>query len=216
MFHLFQYQRNLLLIILTVCAVNIAGCAAGYRTFKTDAATPAALPEKLTNIRISYSSSGGKLRNDLALSVERTLRGRFNVMDIQNASRPGGSPSSDRFALIVDERRENSLGDNIWFVGHLLSLATIPAYINTDKYLTLTIVAPDGNKRTFQYRYSERLWSWLPFMFFGPGYVAVFDTETDDYQQKRIEMADIIVTRFMVDVTPFIRDHWASIKGVAK
>lgn len=89
-----------------------------------------------------------------------------------------------------------------------ISFAVIPVVAAQDHTATFAIRAPGGEEATYSYRYKERTYSWLPFLFLNPGFVSAgLDSYERSYQEEQLELYDVIVTRFVQDATLFMQAH---------
>ncbi len=187
--------------LIFIILIQLAGCAVGYITFKTEDHDAIQPYGKMANTKISYNVPDPLLR----FSLERTLRARFHLLDVQPTGNkePNINNESDRFLINAEKSSEPSPIYIVWGITSYLSFATIPAILDDDQYITFTIIAPGGEEKTFRYQYTERLYSWMPFMFFGPGFFAT--TEGYDlYMEDRVKTLDEITTRFVTEAATFI------------
>lgn len=182
-------------VLTFIILIQMAGCAVGYMTFKTEDLDTTQPNGKMADVKISYNVPDPFLR----FSLERTLRGRFHVLDVQATSKT----EPERFLINAKISSEMSPLNMAWFITSFLSFATIPAIVDDDRHIAFTVIAPGGEEKTFRYQYTERLYSWMPFMFFGPGVFAT--TEGYDlYTEDRVKTFDEITTRFVTEAAPFI------------
>ncbi len=200
-----------LFAVLFIAAVHLAGCVGAYVTFPANDLAPAPqLPAtNLSLLKISYTPFDGTFKNDYAMSLERTLRKRFQILDIKQISK-SAPDAPDRFIIQPEQKFDYSALSMIWFGVNFLSIGTIPAVSTQTDHVELTIIAPGGDdKKTFQYSYKERFYSWVPLLFFNPDYAFVLISGGENYEDDRAKAIDAIVTQFMIDATPFIQSHTA-------
>jgi hypothetical protein len=210
-----QSEQSLLLVVLLMIMFNTAGCATGYATFSSDDSVVSGAPKDLSGVRISYSSSyesvDGELlsaydkRDELLdYSFEKTLRSRFNILDISKTSSLGTTPKPNELRVHMSVTSTIPLFSQTWFIISALSFATIPAVATQENEMSFRLIAPNAGEKNFQYTYSERVYSWLPFLFLRPGFILPLQ---DVYQEERVRIVSAITTRFMVEATPFIVTH---------
>jgi hypothetical protein len=182
----------------------LSGCIAGYYSYKTANEIKTLTTEDIAEIKISYA---GNSNSDLASSIERTLRERFRVININKIEDKDFRKDPERIALRGTLKHEDpSRASKIWFFTSFFSLAVIPAVINENATVTFEVIAPNGDEKTFRYEYTERFYSWLPFLFFSPDFFFVFMNGIDD-PKKLNETFDQITSQFIVDANQFIVSH---------
>jgi hypothetical protein len=185
-------------------SLQLTGCAVGYITFHTEDWISAQPTPNLANVKVSCNDNG-KIPQQ-CFSLERVLRSRFHILDIQSVPQTGIHSETKRFVI-----RPELAPDTYWGVGkiscYVPSFSVIPGVCEKEYSIVFTIIAPEGEDKTFRYRYSERLYNWLPFAFFGAGYLGTFDTNRDYYGEDRTKILDDITARFMTEAAPFILSH---------
>jgi len=203
-------EVSLLFVPILLIPLHLSGCAIGYITFHTEHWETTEPPSQLDGVIISYNTDN----ESVSSSLERMLRGRFHVLDIQQTTEAGlQNNAPEQFIISVRTATGKlSTAEIAWAALSLLSCATIPVTVGEDFPITYTVIAPGGDQRTFQYRYTERSYSWLPLLLFGPELFAVFPGggPTDTYDDERVNMLDKITIRFLTEATPFILAHRTS------
>lgn len=203
--------RHVLYFALTfMVSLQLAACVVGYETFHTEDWDSMQPMPNLANVKISYII-------DMPRSIrpKRILQSRFHILDIQPISQASIHNEMDRFVIRAEETDQKmSLLRGIWASMSIFSFSVIPAVIDRDTSVTCSITAPGGEEKTFHYSYTERLYNWLPFIFFSPGIYGGINAPTqaqvfDSYQKDRTKIRDGIIVRFMTEASPFILSHTA-------
>jgi len=216
-------KRQILQIALIfMMSLQLMGCIVGYKTFKTDALNSNQPRENLPDVKISYGDkisicSGKSDCHDdsyptlLRISLERTLRTNFHILDIEQIPRDSFQRNEPNHFLILTKESPEAPGVGLaWALISIVSFATIPAFWDFDYSFEFTIITPGGEEKPFRYHYTERIYSWLPFVFFGPPVYMSLTSHIDSTQQDRLKGYDEMITRLMTDATPFILSHKAS------
>jgi hypothetical protein len=190
-------------------SLQLAGCGfIGYETFKTDAKNISEPLPHLENTKIAYSIYYPKPKywREMYFALTKTLQTKFQILDNYSYS-----DDRDIFHLYAEISTESSAQpkEPPFFLSiiHLFSLSTIPITWSEKNFVTFTVVAPNGEIKTFTYSLSIRYYSWLPFVLFNPGFGGNLSKWFEYYQEDRVKMFDRIATRFMVDAAPFILSH---------
>jgi len=214
-----QGIRRILYFALTfMISLQLTGCAVGYITFHTEDWHSTQPTPNLANVKISRSyweehSPGFSIDKKIDGFVDRILHSRFHILDIQPTPQTGIHNETDRFVIRVKQVVEEiSQPGETWLVGGYFSFAVLPAVWNEDHSVAFNIIAPGGEEKTYRYRYTERYYSWLPFLFFGPGYFAAGTTggsNSSFYEKDRAKILEDITARFMAEAAPFILSHSA-------
>jgi len=196
-------RRSILLIVfLVILTFQLLGCAAGYYSYKTTDQSITQPTVNLSDVKIFYIATSE------ANTIERILRERFLIADIKKIGNTNIQKDSDRIVISFKLHYEDyPWTSQLWGIVSAVSLATIPAIVDRDATVTFEVIAPNGDEKKCQYRFTERFYSWLPFMFLAPDFWYIFLDGKDDHQQKKVTMLDQITTRFVVDATPFIVSH---------
>lgn len=202
------------IMVLGSCALLQSGCAVGYISFHYDVPEQMLSTIQLPDIKIAYSyanpSNDYKAENTFWMGFERSLRGRFSIVDLQQIA-ASGTQNSERFVIDVEQKgSEIPSIDFVWGVIGFISFAIIPCVFSDHQDIIFTMRSPQGEEKRYQYRYTERSYSWLPFMFFAPGfkdYPLKTPLVYDSYQEERLKTIEDITTRFMIDAAPFIIDQ---------
>jgi hypothetical protein len=195
--------RFLPVLILIAVSLQGAGCSTvGFKSFSHDGTGEQHATAKLKGISFAYK--GDKyLSPEVAFALEKCLRERYHVVDIQPLA-PNGSPADRNTVLIrIHSSGRYSLPGQVMMVLNFLSAAIVPATWSETTILEFTLTSPDGEK-FFRYSWSERVYSWLPMILFGPKYALNLNAEMDQYQPERIRVLDDIMTRFLDEAAPFI------------
>lgn len=217
MFYNRQGKRRILYFALTfMISLQLTGCAVGYITFHKEDWNSAQPTPNLMNVKISRSyweeqSPGFSIDKKIDGFVDRILHSRFHILNIQPTPQTGIHNETDRFVIRVKQVVEEiSQPSKTWLVGSYFSFAALPAVWNQDHSIVFTIIAPGGEEETYRYRYTERYYSWLPLLFFGPGYFAAGTTSGSNssfYEMDRAKILEDITARFITEAAPFILAH---------
>ena len=197
-------------MVLGFFALLQSGCAVGYITFHSDIAERKQSIGQLPNIKIAYSYANpdrSRVReNTFSLAFERSLRSRFSILDLQKIT-AAGTQNSERFVIDVEQRSEGPSINYVLAAINVVSFAIIPGFVSDYEDIVFTMRSPQGEERRYKYRYTERAYSWLPFMFFAPGFMAGPQIGHDYYQEERLKIIEDITIQLMIDAAPFITDQ---------
>jgi len=195
--------RRLLYIALLMISLPLAGCAAGYSTFHTENWDSTQPTPDLSNVKISCYD--GKYPSQCS-SIERVLQSRFHLLDVHTIPRVIRN-ETERFVISAESAHDMSQISTAWILVSFFTFAAIPAVWDQDSSLAFTVIAPGGEEKTFRYHYTERCYSWLPFVFFGPGFLMSANGGTDYYKEDRARIRDDITARFIMEAAPFLLSH---------
>jgi len=214
--HFNKRIRNQILYLALILAIPlfINGCMVGYRTYKTERWEPTQPTENIPSIKVSYGVTVDSSAYDfympiLLFSFERTLRERFHILDVQLIPETDLNNDPERFNIRIHVSATEPPVENIWGMISGFSFSVIPGSMSETYTLEYTIIAPGGDAKTFQYHYTKRGYSWLPFMLFGPQYLGTPGGTVDYSAPREIKVLDGITTHFMTEATPFILSHTA-------
>ena len=203
-------QRAVVVIVACSLLFVQSGCAVGYITYHTDAAEQKLPPPELAAIKISYAytSPDRNVEKDASfpLAFERTLRSRFHILDLHKAEW-AESRNAERFVISVQQHSEANPINYVLGSIHMFSFAIIPVVLQGRENIVFSVRSPLGVEKRYEYSYSERAYSWLPFMFFAPEFFAAPMVAQDYVQQDEIRVLENITTRFMIDAAPFIKEQ---------
>jgi hypothetical protein len=141
---------------------------------------------------------------ELSFALEKTLRERYRIFDIQRLAKNAAPEDRNAFLVRIHGTNDSSIPGLAMAVLNFLSGAIIPATWRENYTLLFTVVAPDGQEKSFHYSWSERVYSWLPMIVFGPKFTVNISTELNYYQDERLRILDEIMKRFMDDASRFI------------
>ncbi len=203
-------RAAMMITVLGSCALLQSGCAVGYITFHSDTAEEKPSIAQLPEIKIAYSYANpdrNRIReNTFSLAFERSMRSRFGILDLQKIATTG-TQNSERFVIDVEQRSEGPSINYVLAAINVVSLSIIPGVVTDYEDIVFTMRSPQGEEERYRYRYTERVYSWLPFMFFAPGFMAGPQIGHDYYQEDRLKIIEDITTQLMIDAAPFIREH---------
>lgn len=140
-------------------------------------------------------------------AFEDTLRTHFHILDVNKVASLDDQEAR-QFAIGIERRTKDSRLNYLLMAINVASFAIIPCVVNEREQITFTVRSPWGAENTFQYSYTERYYSWLPFMLFSPGFTANPRTTHDDYKEERLKIFEDITSRFMIEAAPFITDQY--------
>lgn len=203
-----QLKNRILKIILGIILLSqLTACSAGYTVLSLDSQPIPQRNTKLADLKFNYIKD--QTNNLLNLSLERTLRGDFNIIDLTH-SLPNKDPQS--FEISFERTEKGSVVGLGLIIVHFFSAGIIPAIMNTEHSIVFSIITPDGDSELFKYTFNERVYGWLPFLFLGADYYGTLNGGFDLNDEKRLVLYDELVTQFIIDATPFILSHIDKVK----
>ncbi len=202
-----RFLPAFLLIVLIVAGLQLTGCSTmGFKSFSVEGPDQQQPPAKLEGLSIIYTTNR-PLSRELSFAIEKTLRERYQVFDVRPLSGNAFPLARNSFLIRVDSQSHAPIPGQVMLGINFLTFAVIPATWSENHTMLVTLVAPDGREKDFRYFWSERGYSWLPMILFGPKYFMNISIETDLYQEERIEILSRIMARFLNEASPFILMH---------
>jgi hypothetical protein len=216
-----QLLGNIMMIGVSIVFVSqLCGCAAGYYSFTADVPKNAMPAVDLSSASVIYHVKAyvhdAVGAPDIMLREINLLQGFFASSLARHFHYSERAVTADTgeymqpFVINAQLQAEMSLPHTVWALVGVISLATIPAMIEKDGTVTCVITAPDGDQKTYQYRWTERSLSWLPFMVFSPDFWSIWLAGTPGDNERRIKLSktmDEIASQMVVDLGPFIESH---------
>ncbi len=206
-----QGKRRILHFAMTfMILLQLTGCAVGYRTFQTEDWNSTQPTPNLSNVKISYSYYHlPGFDENIGGVVDGLLRSRFHILDIQ--SKADIHNETDRFVIsVMQVAGKTSLPGEFFGIASYFTFAVLPSFWDEDHSVVFTIIAPGGEEKTYRYRLIERSYSWLPFLFFGPGFVVGGSGSYAFYdKEKHTKTLEDITAHFMMEAAPFLLSHLA-------
>jgi hypothetical protein len=203
-------MKFLAAILLMAALLNLTGCAVGFETFRSDAVNVQEPLSNIDDVKLVYDADNTLLR----LSLERVLIERFHMRDIMPLTTATEPDSSGRFVIKarrVELKEEPGLLKQIWGGSSLLFFAVVPFYWDEKSAIELSMSDQQQIIKTASYQVTKRTYSWLPLSLFGPDYLFFFNGpakwEEQENQQDKIRMYEQIMTRFITDVSPQLRQR---------
>lgn len=178
--------------IVCFAALFFMGCATGFKTFSVDEKSRAQPAPGLDTIKISCISR----EYQSCVSIQYILRAKYHMLDVMTAR----SDETDRFIIKVTKTTEGpSYFSAAWKAISYASFAIIPAVFSEERIYHFTITSPAGESAEYEYKYTERTYSWLPLFIIELSHSSGFySTErTSIYEEK-------IIPRLMTDAGPFL------------
>lgn len=203
---LFFRKNNLLIGFILILTFLFQGCAVGYHTYKTTYENTSQPAINLSGVKIAYFAAPIQPPDrNVTSSLVNILKERFLIADIKNYEETNIQEDRERIVIRAKLHHSHSLTSASLIVINYLSFATIPVIVDQDDTVTFEILAPNGDRKTSQYHFIVRSYSWLPFIFFKPDFW-IFIVAARDHQDEQ-EVLDQICTQFVLDMAPFIISH---------
>lgn len=186
-------------LLLATLATAGSGCAVGYSAFRPEPGPGAAAEGD----RADWSEHAFVVPEAprLRWAATRALRQRHGVVWIQTGTPPPGA-----FTLSIESNEEGD-GTPVALMASFLTLAVLPGWNAARTEHRFTLTAPDGAVHQGRGETSSLEISWLPFLLFGPTFMANLNDVADDRAIGGLEAAEEVLARFLGGAAAFVAAH---------